>query len=274
MPDLQPSQFLLSARFRSTLTFALLLLGLTIAAFGQNPSNSQPVPPPPTGGQTPSQQVPGAGISVQDQQPSSQSPSSQPPAQQPPSAAQPETHITKEQAKELFRSVDEILDFASQDTNLPIRDKVKRNLITREAVEKYVEKRMREDKDTQRLEQSRLVLQKFGLLPPGYDLHGELLRLMGEQVAAYYDPKSQSVNLLDWVQPDVQKPILSHELTHALQDQKVGLEKWELAGAKDDTPLPDREEYAAEEAQSARQCVTEGQAMVVLFEDFETGGRL
>ena len=61
--------------------------------------------------------------------------------------------------------MDEILDFVSQDTKLPIRDKVKRNLITRESVEKYVDKRMRDDKDTQRLEQSRLVLQKFGLLP-------------------------------------------------------------------------------------------------------------
>ena len=169
--------------------------------------------------------------------------------------------------KELFRSVDEILDFVSQDTGLPIEHKVKRNLITRQEVEKYVDKRMKDDKDEKRLEQSRLVLQKFGLLPPDYDLHAEFVRLMGEQVAAYYDPKTRSVNLLDWVQLDAQKPILSHELTHALQDQKVGIEKWELAGAKDDsTPLPDQQEYAAEEAQSARQCVTEGQGMAVMFD--------
>jgi len=55
-------------------------------------------------------------------------------------------------------------------------------------------------------------------------------------------------------------------LTHALQDQKVGIEKWELAGAKDDAALPDQQEYNVEEAQAARQCVTEGQAMVVLFD--------
>ena len=90
---------------------------------------------------------------------------------------------------------------------------------------------------------------------------------MSEQVAAYYDPKTKSVNLLDWVQPDAQKPILAHELTHALQDQKVGVEKWELAGAKDDaTPLPDQQEYVVEEEQSARQCVTEGQGMAVMFD--------
>ena len=222
------------------------------------PQANQPATP-----QNPAQpgttQVPGAGATVDNQQPgSSQSQESEQPEH--------ETRITKAQAKELFRSVDQILQFASQDTGLPIEHKVKRNLITRESVEKYVDKRMKDDKDAKRLEQSRLVLQKFGLLPPGYDLHAEFLRLLGEQVAAYYDPKTKSVNLLDWVQPDTQKPILAHELTHALQDQKVGLEKWELAGAKDDAALPDQQEYSVEEAQAARQCVTEGQAMAVLFD--------
>ena len=54
---------------------------------------------------------------------------------------------------------------------MPIEHKVKRNLITREQVEKYVDKRMKDDKDEKRLEQAALVLQKFGLLPPHYDLH-------------------------------------------------------------------------------------------------------
>lgn len=159
------------------------------------------------------------------------------------------------------------MKFASHDTGLPIRHKVKRNLITRESVEKYVDTRMKDDKDAQRMEQSRLVLEKFGLIPPHYDLHGAYLRLVGEQVAAYYDPRTKSVNLLDWVSPDIQKPVLAHELTHALQDQKIGLEKWELAGGKeDDKPLPDQQEQTVEEAQAARQSVAEGQAMIVLLD--------
>ncbi len=222
----------------------------------QAPSAGAGVQNPPQSGSSAGQQ-PQTGAGQQSQ--SGASESSEQPA--------PETRITKAQAKELFRSVDEILAFVSQDTGLPIEHEVKRHLITREEVEKYVDKRMKDDKDEKRLEQSRLVLQKFGLLPPDYDLHGEFVRLMAEQVAAYYDPKTKSVNLLDWVQPDAQKPILAHELTHALQDQKVGVEKWELAGAKDDsTPLPDQQEYVVEEEQSARQCVTEGQGMAVMFD--------
>jgi hypothetical protein len=222
----------------------------------QSPNQPAAPQPPNTSGAT---QVTGAGVSVQGQQ-GGRAPSQS--SQQP----EPATRITRAQAKELFRSVDVILRFASQDTGLPMQHQVKRNLITRESMEKYIDKRMKDDKDAQRLEQSRLVLEKFGLLPPGYDLHGEFLRLLGEQVAAYYDPKTKSVNLLDWLPPDTQRPVLAHELTHALQDQKIGLEKWERAGAKDDKPLPDQQEYVVEEAQAARQCVAEGQAMVVLLD--------
>jgi hypothetical protein len=266
MQACRSSDNVMTLRFKTAATLALVCL-LTSALWCQNsPAQSQSTPQ--------AQQVPGTGATVQNQ-PSPQSGSANQsdtgqqsesefsPGQDQP---EPETRITKEQAKELFRSVDEILDFVSQDTGLPIDSKVKRNLITREQVEKYVGKRMKDDKDEKRLEQSRLVLQKFGLLPPNFDLHGEFVRLMGEQVAAYYDPKTKSVNLLDWVQPDAQKPILAHELTHALQDQKVGAEKWELAGAKDDSPLPDQQEYVVEEEQSARQCVTEGQGMAVMFD--------
>ena len=254
LPRAKTFQFLKSPF--SAIFLVLLLFGLSWAqTTPSQPQSNRPAQSPNQG----TTQVPGAGVAVQNQQQGS-TPS--------PSAGQPEsqTRITNAQAKELFRSVDEILDFASQDTGLPIKHKVKRNLITRESVERYVDKRMKDDKDAQRLEQSRLVLEKFGLLPPGYDLHSEFLRLLGEQVAAYYDAKAKSVNLLDWVQPDIQKPVLAHELTHALQDQKINLEKWELAGAKDAGPQPDPQEQVVEEAQAARQCVTEGQAMVVLLD--------
>src|ERR1035438_2191298 len=43
-------------------------------------------------------------------------------------AASTETTISSKEAKALFRSVDEILQFASQDTGLPIEHEVKRRL--------------------------------------------------------------------------------------------------------------------------------------------------
>ncbi|HEY4900798.1 MAG TPA: hypothetical protein VIH91_08280 [Terriglobales bacterium] len=237
---------------RLSLAVAALLLALFLgSAFGQ--TVSQPTDPP--------KPVPGIGTTVQDQAAPHSSPQGQPAP--PPESQKP---ITKAQAKELFRSVDEILKFVSQDTGLPIKHKVKRKLITRANVKNYVEKRLKDDKDTQRLERSQLVLKKFGMIPADYDLHSEFLKLLSEQVAAYYDSKTKTVNLLDWVKPELQKTVLSHELTHALQDQAVDLEKWGMAGAKDDLPLPDQQEQVVEEAQPARQNVVEGQAMVAMLD--------
>ena len=50
-------------------------------------------------------------------------------------APQKETKITPEQTKELFRSINQILSFASDDSKLPIQHEVKHRLITRDQVE-------------------------------------------------------------------------------------------------------------------------------------------
>ena len=189
---------------------------------------------------------------------------SQPQSQASP-AAQPETHITPQQAQELFRSVDQILAFASQDSGLPIRHTVKRVLVSREQAMKYIEGRMGNDQDAQRLQRSALVLKKFGLLPRDFDLQTFLLSLLNEQVAGYYDPKAKTVNLLDWVDADVQKPVLAHELTHALQDQDSNLDHWLKNGPRSEKKDSDVRD---DEAVAARQAVSEGQAMVVLT-DYE-----
>jgi len=123
--------------------------------------------------------------------------------QQPQPTTGSETPATKEkivspkEAKELFRSVDEILNFASQDTDLPIKHNVKRRLANRNQVESYLEKSMKEDKDAKRLERSSAVLKKFGLLPRDFELGNFLVAMLKEQVAGYYDFKTKTVNLLN-----------------------------------------------------------------------------
>ena len=182
-----------------------------------------------------------------------------------------EPKISAKEAEELFHSVDEILKFASKDTSLPIHDEVKRRLVNRDEVVEFVKKHMTEDEDAQRLRRSELVLKKFGLLPRDFDLQSFLVVLLREQVAGYYDPQTKTVNLLDWIEPDQQKPVMAHELTHALQDQSFGLEKYMKAGAGDlatSNQEPTVEDIQNDEASAAHQAVVEGQAMVVLI-DYE-----
>ncbi len=179
-----------------------------------------------------------------------------------------ESTMSSKEAKELFRSVDEILRFASQDTDLPIKHEVKRKLANRDEVQSYIKKSIADDKDAKRLERSSAVLKKFGLLPRNFDLSSFLVAMLREQVAGYYDPKTKTVYLLNWLDVDSQKPVLAHELTHALQDQSFGIEKWmkeaEPPDNKKDAPSP--ADIKDDEESEARQAVIEGQAMVVLLD--------
>ncbi len=133
-----------------------------------------------------------------------------------------DTRITPEQTKELFRSLNQILSFASDDTQLPIHHEVKRRLITREEVEKYILEKFHDDKDAKRMQREEIVLKKFGLLDRDFQLQPFLVSLLKEQIAGYYDNKTKTVNLLDWVSPDEQKPVIAHELTHALAGSAYG----------------------------------------------------
>jgi len=181
-----------------------------------------------------------------------------------------EQKISPKEAEQLFHDVDEILQFTSNDTGLEVKHEVKRRLTTRDEVVAYLEKSMAEDKDAKRLQRSELVLKKFGLLPRDFDLHKFLVTLLREQIAGYYDAKTKTVNLLDWLDAEQQRPVLAHELTHALQDQSFGLEKWLKVGDTDlnDIKDPTPQDIENDEIGEARQAVVEGQAMVTLL-DYE-----
>jgi hypothetical protein len=178
------------------------------------------------------------------------------------------THITPDQAKQLFSLVDELLKFSSQETGLPVKSDVKRQITSKAEVETYLKQKFDEDEGAKRLQRGEIVLKKFGLLDHDFALKPFLLALLDEQIEAFYDSKTKTVNMLDWVSIDEQKPVLAHELTHALQDQHSDLEKW-----NDQTPdevsltaSADIEHLAKDEMDTARDAVAEGQATAVMMD--------
>ncbi len=189
------------------------------------------------------------------------SPGSQPT----PPQAKKESRITPEQTKELFRSLNQILTFASDDTQLQVHHEVKKRLISRDQVEKYILEKFKDDKDTKRMQREEIVLKKFGLLDRDFQLQPFLVSLLKEQIAGYYDNKTKTVNLLDWVSPEEQKPVMAHELTHALQDQHTDLDKWEPQDPDtiSKNVTEDNQRLEIDERDTARDAVLEGQAMAV-----------
>lgn len=199
---------------------------------------------------------------------SSDSPAVNPsPASSAPTASK-ETHITPEQAAQLFRSVDPILQFDSHATGLSVLHSVHRRLVTRNEVEHYLTQQLHKDRDARRLQRSELVLKKFGLLDRDFQLQPFLIKLLREQIAGYYDDKTDTVNMLDWIPPEDQKPVLAHELTHALQDQHIHLAKWDkdVSQGIARNVKQDNQHIATDEQDTVRDAVVEGQAMAVFID--------
>ncbi len=187
-------------------------------------------------------------------------------APQPPAA--PTGKITPEQARQLFALVDTLIKFSSDETGLPIKSTVKRQITSRAAVESYLKQKFDEDESARRMQRNEIVLKKFGLLDRDFALKPFLLALLKEQIEAYYNSKTKTVYMLDWVDIEEQKPVLAHELTHALQDQHSDLEKWSDQ-TPDDVSLNspgDTDHLAKDEMDTARQAVTEGQATAVMMD--------
>jgi len=178
-----------------------------------------------------------------------------------------DAHMTPEQTKQLFALVDQLIKFSSEETGLPIKAEVKRQITDRATVENYLKEKFAEDESAKRMQRGEIVLKKFGMLDHDFALSPFLLQLLKEQIEAYYDFKTKTVFMLDWVDIEEQKPVLAHELTHALQDQHSDLTKW-----NDQTPSDvslnyseDTDHLARDEMDTARQAVVEGQATAVMM---------
>jgi phosphopantetheinyl transferase (holo-ACP synthase) len=183
-----------------------------------------------------------------------------------------EVQMSEEDAKDLFRSVDKIVAFASEDSGFPKRSTVKRRLVSSAEVEKYTRDQQAKEEYAQRFARSEMTMKKFGLLPREFNLREFVVKANGKEIAAYYDDETKTISLLNWIPKDRQAPILAHELTHALQDQNYDLKAWMKAGQGTSQPgekpgdKKDSEPDVDDDSAGARRAVVEGQAQVVFVD--------
>src|SRR5579859_3813374 len=143
-----------------------------------------------------------------------------------------EVRMTDADTKKLFESVDTVFSFAAEDTGMPKHTAIKRRLVAKSDVEKFLNGRLAKEEYTQRFAEEELSMKKLGFLPRDFNLKDFLVKSTTQQVAGYYDEETKTISLLNWVPSDRQEPILAHELTHALQDQNYDLAKWMKAASK------------------------------------------
>jgi hypothetical protein len=177
-----------------------------------------------------------------------------------------EVQMSDADAKELFKSVDKIVAFASEDTGFPKRSVVKRRLVSSAEVEQYTRDQQAKQEYAQRLARSEMTMKKFGLLPREFNLREFVAKASGKEVAAYYDDETKTISMLNWIPLERQSQILAHELTHALQDQNYDLKAWLKPGASQTGDKKVAETDVDDDSIGARRAVVEGQAQVVFVD--------
>jgi hypothetical protein len=121
----------------------------------------------------------------------------------------------------------EVLQETSEIRELSILRPVKSGAQSKEAIEQMLIRNLNEQVTPAEMRATELSLRKFGLAPRDFRFRQFFIKLLTEQVAGYYDPKLQRFHLADWLEVEGQKPVMSHELTHALQDQHFNLRRFE-----------------------------------------------
>jgi hypothetical protein len=157
-------------------------------------------------------------------------------------------------SQQLLGQADSVLQQMSELTGLPIKSPLKKQIISRAEVEKYLSETLHAEMTPQEIHIQEATLQAFGLVSPDFNLEKFLIGFYTEQAAGFYDPHRKTMFIADWVEPDMQRLVLTHELTHALQDQNFDLEKFLKAVRPDD------------DASSARQAMVEGHATAAMIQ--------
>ena len=121
-------------------------------------------------------------------------------------------------SQDLLGQAETVLQQMSELTGLPIKSPLKKQIISRAEVEKYLAENLRVEMTPQEIHIQEATLRAFGLVSPDFNLEKFLISFYTEQAAGFYDPHRKTMFIADWVEPDMQRLVLAHELTHALQD--------------------------------------------------------
>ncbi len=166
-------------------------------------------------------------------------------------ASSPEKHTA---ALEALEQVDALLQQAGQITGLSVQHPVKSGIVTKEQIQSYIQQHLKDDSTSQQMRAQEVALKQFGLLPADFELKAFLVKLLTEQATAYYDHQRKQFYIADWTPLPVLRPAMIHELTHALQDQQVGLEQFL------------QQDGLNQDEQMARVAVVEGSGMLAMTE--------
>ena len=108
---------------------------------------------------------------------------------------------------------------------LPLLRPVERRVEARAGLRLRLEQMTREEVAPDLLEAADRLLHRLRLLRPEQRYEQVMLKLLGDEIAGFYDPRAKTFFILSDMPESAQVGIMSHELHHALQDQHFGIDR-------------------------------------------------
>jgi hypothetical protein len=161
-------------------------------------------------------------------------------------------------ADDLVRLADEVAKEVETLRGWTFKQPVRKQLASPQQVRQYIEKQLETTLPRGQVAVVQAFLRTIGLIPPACDLRATYLTLLENQIAGYYEPETKTMNLVEragGMPAIVERIMLAHELTHALDDQFVDLRALI-------TPAPAR----TEDSDIAVSAVTEGSATGLMLQ--------
>ena len=139
-------------------------------------------------------------------------------------------HERAEQQAALAARRKEIEQATARIRELAFKRPVTYDVVTRVEIKNLLTQKLGAQYSDTEFESMRLGYVALGLLPPEFPFKQRFIDLLGEQVAAFYDQHQHHLFMFEdaTLESPQNRIILSHELTHALQDQHFDLEKLPL----------------------------------------------
>lgn len=172
----------------------------------------------------------------------------------PPIAGSSDSHAGPATTADFIKAADEVLAQMSKLLDLPIKEPLKKSLRSKQEIREYLIREEKEDRNDAQRYADEKALEAFGLIPKDFPLDSFMLDVLTDQVAGLYDPKAKEFYIADWIPADEQRAVMSHELTHALEDQSFHIDSWIKAARPND------------DAELAREAVSEGSALAAMVD--------
>jgi hypothetical protein len=156
---------------------------------------------------------------------------------------------------ELLKAADEMVQTTARLRGLEPKAPISKGVKSRAEISRYLDELVQKEYSEGELQQEGRLLRKLGLIPPSMEYKDFTLKLLTEQIEGYYDPNRKTFFIASWIPVEEQKPVMVHELTHALQDQYFN-----VSGILDQDRKRNNDDVTL-----AHQAVLEGDGMVVML---------